>query len=184
MKVADVVRKVRLYLRDLTKTALSDWEIVEGINDALSLFADINASVKGSLFRNTATLTFTDGTASLPADFLKVERVYSTAGAELFRVFQSAPGEGEYAISGLDVTSGEASATMVYFGRHSTVTAAAGSDDIDLPAGYLVPLARVSAAAVRGDISTMETLAAAYIQGKLSTESDDDEDDEDSDDES
>ena len=183
MKVADVVRKVRLYLRDLTKTALSDWEIVEGINDALSLFADINASVKGALFRSTETLTFTDGTASLPADYLKVERVYSTAGAELFRVFQSAPGASEYAISGLDVTSGEASATMVYFGRHSTVTAAAGSDDIDLPAGYLVPLARVSAAAVRGGVSTMETLAAAYIQGKLSTESDDD-DDEDSDDES
>lgn len=175
MKVADVVRKVRLYLRDLTKTALSDWEIVEGINDALLLFADINASVKGSLFRNTATLTFVDGTTSLPADFLKVERVYSSAGTELFRVFQSAPEEGEYAISGLDVTSGEASATMVYFGRHAAVTS--GGDDIDLPAGYLVPLARVSAAAVRGDIATMEALAAAYMQGKLSSESDEDEED-------
>jgi hypothetical protein len=181
MKVADVVLKTRLYLRDLTRTTLSDWEIVEGINDALSLFADINASVKGTLFRSTATLTFTDGTASLPADYLKAERVYSTAGAELFRVFQSAPEEGEYAISGLDVTSGEASATMVYFGRHATVTS--GSDDIDLPAGDLVPLARVSAAAVRGDITTMERLGAAYMQGKLSTGSDDD-DDEDSDDES
>jgi hypothetical protein len=175
MKVADVVRKVRLYLRDLTKTALSDWEIVEGINDALSLFADINAAVKGQLFRNTATLTFTDGTASLPVDFLKVERVYSTAGAELFRVFQSAPGDGEYAISGLDVTSGESSATMFYFGRHAAVSS--GGDDIDLPAGYLVPLARVSAAAVRGDVSTMETLAAAYIQGKLSSESEEETED-------
>ena len=90
-------------------------------------------------------------------------------------MFQSAPGEGEYAISGLDVTSGEASATMFYFGRHSAVSS--GGDDIDLPAGYLVPLARVSAASVRGDISTMETLAAAYIQGKLSSESEEETED-------
>jgi len=39
----DVMYKVRLYIGDTDKSKMSDWEIINGINDALRLMAEESA---------------------------------------------------------------------------------------------------------------------------------------------
>ena len=165
MKAGTVMRKTRMYMKDMNKTSLSDWEIYEVMNDALQIFAEVNSSTKGPLFREKASLSFTDNRAPLPARYIDMERVFDALGKEMFQVFHANPMAGEFRLSGLTIFSANPAATIWYFSYPEPILNEVS--DIDLPENALVPISKATAALLRGDIGEATTYAEAFITGKV-----------------
>ena len=76
----DVMYKVRLYIGDTYKSKMSDWEIINGINDALRLMAEESARLGGSLFRMNSDLTIINDSANLPSEYLSLIKAFDSDG--------------------------------------------------------------------------------------------------------
>ena len=167
MKAWDILIKTRHYLRDLQNARFSDWEIYQGINDALRIFAEESARIyDGSgAFAAVAALTMGSGnSAPLPENYIRIKRVYGATGKELFRVITDTPGEGEFAIRGDSVISGETSITMHYFRYPGKVDQP--EDRIDLPDSMLIAVAKIAAACVAGTDNSAIIQTAQYFSGQ------------------
>ena len=164
----DVMYKVRLYIGDTYKSKMSDWEIINGINDALRLMAEESARLNGSLFRMNSDLTIINDSASLPSGYLSLIKAFDSAGIELFNVHTDIPDEGEFSVSGGVLHSGEDNVELWYFGYPSSVISA--SSEITLPDSYSVPLARVATALIANKIDEAVALADYFMGEKKSGE--------------
>ena len=166
MKANTVLIKTRHYLRDLQNVKFSDWEIYQGINDALRIFAEEAARMyDGSgAFSAVAALTMGSGdNALLPENYIRIKRAYGSTGKELLRVITDTPGEGEFAIRGGSIMSGEPTITLHYFSFPGKVDQP--EDVIDLPDSMLIALAKISASCVVGsDTATIQV--AQYFSGQ------------------
>ena len=165
----DVMYKVRLYIGDTYKSKMSDWEIINGINDALRLMAEESARLSGSLFRMNSDLTIINDSASLPSEYLSLIKAFDSAGIELFNVHTDIPEEGEFSVSGGVLHSGEDSVELWYFGYPSSVISA--SSTIDLPESYSAPLARITTALLLNKIEDAVALAGYFMGDKKHAES-------------
>lgn len=166
MKVNDIITKTRLYIGDTSKVMVSDWEIINGINDALRIFAEEAARLYdgGGTFASTATVTIgPNDSALLPENYIRIKRAYGNTGKELLRVITDTPGEGEFSIRGDSIISGEPSVTLHYFGHPGKVDQS--EDVIDLPDSMLMAVAKIAAACVVGSDSAMVQVAQ-YFSGK------------------
>ena len=166
MKANTVLIKTRHYLRDLQNVKFSDWEIYQGINDALRIFAEEAARMyDGSgAFSAVAALTMGSGdNALLPENYIRIKRAYDSTGKELLRVITDTPGEGEFAIRGGSIMSGETSITLHYFSSPGKVDQP--EDIIDLPDTMLIAVAKIAAACVSGSDSAMIQVAQ-YFNGQ------------------
>jgi len=160
--------RVRLYTGDSNKAKLSDWEIINSINDALRLMAEESARLNGSLFRMNSDLTVINDSASLPSGYLSLIKAFDSAGIELFNVHTDIPDEGEFSISGSILHSGEDAVDLWYFGYPSSVISA--SSEIPLPDYYSIPLARVATALIANKIDEAVALADYFMGEKKSGE--------------
>ena len=166
MKAGNILIKTRQYLRDLQASRFSDWEIYQGINDALRIFAEEASRIYdgAGAFSSVKTLSMgADGKALLPESYLKVKRAYSSDGSELLRVISSAPGEGEFAIRGNVLMSGEPSVKLNYYSYPEKVDQP--EDVVDLPESMLLPIAKIAASCAAGsDNATVQV--AQYFSGQ------------------
>lgn len=177
MKAGKVLVRTRLYLKDLQKAKYSDWEVYQGINDALRVLAEESAKVSDAegAFSHTASLSMDgENSAVLPKDFIRPKRAFAPDGAELLHVFSDTPGEGEFSIRGGSLCSGEGSVSLSYYGYPAPVASA--ENDICLRGSMLMPLAKIAAACVAGaDDAAVQ--AAQYFSGqKVSVPADSSED--------
>ena len=92
MTANDIMYRIRLYVGDTDKKSLSDWEVLNSVNDALRLMAEESARLGGSMFRMKSNVTITAGSASLPAGYLQVIKAFNGTGGELLNVFHRHPG--------------------------------------------------------------------------------------------
>lgn len=164
MTAGEIFVKTRLYLRDMGKTIFSDYEIYQGINDALRLFAEESARAYDSegLFRTSATLALIDGSVAIPPDFIKLIRAFNANGEELLHIFEGTPGEKEFAINKVNLTSGTPTVKLNYYCYPNTVSAAA--DTIYLPESMLMAVAKIAAYCVAGsEQAAIET--SRYFNG-------------------
>ena len=106
MLVNDVMVKIRLYASDTAKQQLSDWQIINSINDALRVMAEESSRMGGSLFRAHAELTMTPSGVVLPTGYLRVIKAFGSTKDELFNVHTDTPDEYEFSINGNKVYSG------------------------------------------------------------------------------
>ena len=165
MTANTVLIKTRHYLRDLQNVQFSDWEIYQGINDALRIFAEEAARMyDGSgAFSAVAALTMGSGdNALLPENYIRIKRAYGSTGKELLRVITDTPGEGEFAIRGGSIMSGEPTITLHYFSFPGKVDQP--EDVIDLPDSMAVPLARITSLLLANKIDEAVALAD-YFSG-------------------
>lgn len=165
----DVMYKVRLYIGDTYKSKMSDWEIINGINDALRLMAEESARLSGSLFRMNSDLTVTNGEAGLPVGYLSLIKAFDGSGIELLNVYTDDPEAGEFGVYGGTLRSGESTVELWYFGYPSSVISA--SSTIDLPESYSAPLARITTALLLNKIEDAVTLAGYFMGNKKHAES-------------
>lgn len=165
MKANDIMYKVRLYVGDTDKKSISDWEIINSINDALRLTAEESARLGGSVFRMKSDITITDGSASLPTGYLQIIKAFGGSGAEMLNVHTDIPEEGEFSITGGTIYSGENTLELWYFGYPETVLSVAST--IDLPDSYISPVARVSAALLKNNIDEAVATADYFMGAKL-----------------
>ena len=161
MTANDIMCKVRLYVGDTDKKSISDWEIINSINDALRLMAEESARLGGSVFRMKSDITITDGSALLPTGYLQIIKAFGGSGAEMLNVHTDIPEEGEFSITGGSLSSGEATVELWYFGYPSNVISA--SSEITLPDSYSAPLARVATALIANKIDEAVALADYFI---------------------
>jgi hypothetical protein len=161
----NILQQTRRYLKDIGKTQYADWEIYQGINDALRLFAEESARAYdgGGLFSGSTTLTLTNGAVALPADYIKIKRAYAADGTELLRVFDHNPDMGEIAINGNSITSGETSLKLDYYNYSGTVSTE--TDTVNMPVSMLMPLAKIAAYCIAGGDSSSVQIAQ-YFSGK------------------
>lgn len=165
MKANTVLIKTRHYLRDLQNVKFSDWEIYQGINDALRIFAEEAARMYdgAGIFSSVISLTMSGDSALLPENYIRIKRAYGSTGKELLRVITDTPGEGEFAIRGGSIMSGEPTITLHYFSFPGKVDQP--EDVIDLPDSMLIALAKISASCVVGsDTATIQV--AQYFSGQ------------------
>ena len=165
MKANTVLIKTRHYLRDLQNVKFSDWEIYQGINDALRIFAEEAARMHdgAGIFSSVISLTMSGDSALLPENYIRIKRAYGSTGNELLRVITDTPGEGEFAIRGGSIMSGEPTITLHYFSFPGKVDQP--EDVIDLPDSMLIALAKISASCVVGsDTATIQV--AQYFSGQ------------------
>ena len=165
----DVMYKVRLYIGDTYKSKMSDWEIINGINDALRLMAEESARLSGSLFRMNSDLTVTNGEAGLPVGYLSLIKAFDGSGIELLNVYTDDPEAGGFGVYGGTLRSGESTVELWYFGYPSSVISA--SSTIDLPESYSAPLARITTALLLNKIEDAVTLAGYFMGNKKHAES-------------
>ena len=157
----DVMYKVRLYIGDTDKSKMSDWEIINGINDALRLMAEESARLNGSLFRMNSDLTIINDSASLPSGYLSLIKAFDSDGIELFNVHTDIPEEGECSVSGGVLHSGEDSVELWYFGYPAAVVSA--DSTINLPESMAVPLARVASLLLANKVEEAVSMADYFI---------------------
>jgi hypothetical protein len=165
MKANTVLIKTRHYLQDLQSVKFSDWEIYQGISDALRIFAEEAARMHdgAGIFSSVISLTMSGGSALLPENYIRIKRAYGSTGKELLRVITDTPGEGEFAIRGGSIMSGEPTITLHYFSFPGKVDQP--EDVIDLPDSMLIALAKISASCVVGsDTATIQV--AQYFNGQ------------------
>ena len=165
MKARDVLIKTRHYLQDLQSVKFSDWEIYQGISDALRIFAEEAARIHdgAGIFSSVISLTMSGDSALLPENYIRIKRAYGSTGKELLRVITDTPGEGEFAIRGGSIMSGEPTITLHYFSFPGKVDQP--EDVIDLPDSMLIALAKISASCVVGsDTATIQV--AQYFSGQ------------------
>ena len=165
----DVMYKVRLYIGDTYKSKMSDWEIINGINDALRLMAEESARLSGSLFRMNSDLTIINDSANLPSEYLSLIKAFDGSGIELLNVYTDDPEAGEFGVYGGTLRSGESAVELWYFGYPSSVISA--SSTIDLPESYSAPLARITTALLLNKIEDAVTLAGYFMGNKKHAES-------------
>lgn len=161
MKANDIMYRIRLYVGDTDKKSLSDWEVLNSVNDALRLMAEESARLGGSMFRMKSNVTITAGSASLPTGYLRVIKAFNSTGGELLNVSTDTPDEGEFSITGGSLSSGEATVELWYFGYPSSVISA--SSEIALPDSHSTPLARVATALIANKIDEAVALADYFI---------------------
>ena len=165
MKANTVLIKTRHYLQDLQSVKFSDWEIYQGISDALRIFAEEAARMHdgAGIFSSVISLTMSGDSALLPENYIRIKRAYGSTGNELLRVITDTPGEGEFAIRGGSIMSGETAITLHYFCYPGKVDQP--EDVIDLPDSMLIALAKISASCVVGsDTATIQV--AQYFSGQ------------------
>ena len=166
MKAGSILIKTRHYLRDLQNAKFSDWEIYQGINDALRIFAEEAARMYDGIgaFSSVAVLTMGSGdSALLPENYIRIKRAYGATGKELLRVITDTPGEGEFAVRGGSIMSGETAITLHYFCYPGKVDQP--EDVIYLPDSMLIAVAKIAAACVAGSDSVMIQVAQ-YFSGQ------------------
>ena len=165
MTANDIMYRIRLYVGDTDKKSLSDWEVLNSVNDALRLMAEESARLGGSMFRMKSNVTITAGSASLPAGYLQVIKAFNGTGGELLNVSTDIPDDGEFSVTGGSLSSGEATVELWYFGYPETVLSVAST--IDLPDSYISPVARVSAALLKNNIDEAVATADYFMGAKL-----------------
>lgn len=164
MTANDIMYRVRLYIGDTYKSKVSDWEIINSINDALRLMAEESARFSGSLFRTSDDLTVTAGVSALPSGYLRLIKAFDDSRVELFNVHTDTPVTGEFSIAGGNLYSGEPSVELWYFGYPENIVA---SDSvIDLPESMAVPLARVSSLLLANKVEEAVSMADYFIGAK------------------
>ena len=164
MKANTVLIKTRHYLQDLQSVKFSDWEIYQGISDALRIFAEEAARMHdgAGIFSSVISLTMSGDSALLPENYIRIKRAYGATGNELLRVITDTPGEGEFAIRGGSIMSGEPTITLHYFSFPGKVDQP--EDVIDLPDSMAVPLARITSLLLANKIDEAVALAD-YFSG-------------------
>ena len=167
METSNVMLKTRTYLKDTGAVQVSDWEVLQGVGDALRILSEVSKNLKSPLFNNTKTINIAGGSVDLPADCLGIDRVFSSSGDELYRVFQTEPQDGEFRVRGDRIYSPESSITVAYFSCHETLEDPSSS--IDIPDSFFAPLSRMAALIVSGDINgaiqlAVTTLGATPVQ--------------------
>ena len=161
----DVMYKVRLYIGDTYKSKMSDWEIINGINDALRLMAEESARLSGSLFRMNSDLTVTNGEVGLPVGYLSLIKAFDGSGIELLNVYTDDPEAGEFGVYGSTLRSGESAVELWYFGYPAAVVSA--DSTINLPESMVVPLARVASLLLANKIGDAVLMADYFSGGKM-----------------
>lgn len=164
MTAGEILLKTRLYLNDMNKTTYSDFQIIEGVNDAMRMLAEENARSRGPYFRKRISLSLTDGEVSLPDDFLKEVKGFDEDGTELFNVqhdMYAGALSGEFGISGSKLMSGDSPVVLWYFAYPSDITGA--TSQIDLPLSFIVPIAKIAASVVVGSDENTVTLSQYFL---------------------
>lgn len=169
MTANDIMYRIRLYVGDTDKKSLSDWEVLNSVNDALRLMAEESARLGGSMFRMKSNVTITAGSASLPAGYLQVIKAFNGTGGELLNVSTDIPDDGEFSVTGGSLSSGEATVELWYFGYPAAVVSA--DSTINLPESMAVPLARVASLLLANKIEDAVTLAGYFMGNKKHAES-------------
>ena len=164
MTANDIMYRIRLYIGDTYKSKLSDWEIINSINDALRLMAEESARLSGSLFRTSDDLSVTAGASALPSGYLRLIKAFDDDRVELFNVHTDTPGTGEFSIAGGNLYSGESAVELWYFGYPENVVASDSA--IDLPESMAVPLARVSSLLLANKMEEAVSMADYFIGAK------------------
>lgn len=167
MKINEVFAKTRLYLADMQKSSYSDWEVFEGINDALRIVAETNAANAGPLLRRSEVLDTggASGSAKLPEDFLREIKAFGADGSELLNVHNDEPTRGEFGVRGKYLFScpGSGNTTLWYFACPPPVNES--TDELALPSSMAAPVAKIARECVLGAMDRAVEAARLFYGG-------------------
>lgn len=83
MTVSDLIQRLRTYLNDTAGVEFSDTELLTYINQSIDVLSQMLADFNTNLNRKETTLTFVDGKAPVPSDFLRDVSVKDGTGAKV-----------------------------------------------------------------------------------------------------
>ena len=163
--VLRLVKSLRYALNDMQGVLISDFELLETINQAAALLYGrlseryVHAALKKQ------SITVTDGTdcAELPNDFVRVHQVGMDDNNEVAVPVSYAPSvDGTYRIIGQKLYAKPSSYDVEYYYIPTRVTQL--SDEVDIPLSMCPYIEQISLAMFNKDIQGAETLAMACTQ--------------------
>ncbi|MBQ7594070.1 MAG: hypothetical protein IJU48_06940 [Synergistaceae bacterium] len=156
--VSRIVSSLRYSLRDMQGLNVSDFELIEAINQASALlYGRLAEKFIHTALKKTLLVVDEDGQTTLPSDFVSVHRV--GMGEEGYAVPESyRPDEaGTYRIAGNNFYAPEGSYSFEYYYLPQRVTSL--TDRLDVPLSLSPYIEQISAAMLSKDLSTAEQLA-------------------------
>lgn len=161
-----ICQMARLGVGDAGHTAYSDYEVMTALQSSLDLLTTSCDEYFSPLLVKSAELELADGRAALPEDFRSVVSVLGPRGAALESNYETGPFRGEFRFENSEIVSPESSVTLTY--RYRPARLATIDDEIDAPETLLLPLARMTAALLKGDFEAAQAVSDRTAQtGKL-----------------
>lgn len=156
--VSRIVSSLRYALRDMQGLTVSDYELVEAINQAVTLlygkFAEkyVHSGLKKALL-----VVEEDGQAILPSDFVNVHRVGLGEAGYAKPASYRPMEEGTYRIAGNMLYAPSGSYSLEYYYVPRRVTSL--TDRLDVPLSLSPYVEQMSAAILSKDLGSAEQLA-------------------------
>lgn len=160
--VLRLVKSLRYSLNDMQGVLISDFELLETINQAAALLYGrlseryVHAALKKS------RIIVVEETAELPNDFVRIHQVGLPDGEVAVPVSYSPSVEGTYRIIGQNMYAKPANYDVEYYYIPERVTQL--SDNIDIPLSMCPYIEQISFAMFNKDIKRAEELAIACTQ--------------------
>lgn len=162
LKALDICQKARLAVGDAGHTAFSDYECLTALQTALDMIVTSCDEFFSPALVKVAELELEDDAADLPEDFRSVVSVRDARGKRLESNYETGPFTGEYRFANAQIVSPESPLELTY--RYRPARLADIDDEIDVPEFFELPLARITAAMLRGDVEGAQAVSAQAAQ--------------------
>ena len=166
--VKQIVGSMRFALKDMQGVEISDFELVEAINQAAwLLYSRISEQFVSVGLKKKTLIVDESGEAALPTDFLKVHQVgMSDEGvAEPTTYYIN---YGKYRISGETFYAPEGAYGFEYYYVPARVSSL--NDFLDVPQSMLVYVAKIAVAMLQNDLASAEQIVQSCVNSLTARE--------------
>lgn len=153
---SEICLPVRYNVGDAGHTVYSDYEVLTALQSSLDLLACSCDMFFSPLLVKSAKLELTDGRAALPEDFRSVISVVS-GGSRLVSNYETGPFAGEYRFENDELVSPQSPVVLTY--RYGLRRLRGIDDELDVPETLVLPLARMTAALLKGDFQAAQAVS-------------------------
>ena len=156
--VSRIVSSMRYALRDMQGLNVSDFELIEAINQASALlYGHFSEKFIHTALKKTLLVVDDDGQTTLPSDFVSVHRV--GMGSEGYAIPESylVTQAGTYRIAGNNFYAPEGTYSFEYYYVPQRVTSL--TDRLEVPLSLSPYIEQISVAMLSKDLASAEQLA-------------------------
>lgn len=161
--VVRLVKSLRYVLQDMQGISISDYELIEAINQAASLlYSRLGEKFVSSTLKKKILIVDSTGSTTLPTDFVRVHQVGLGDGTVAIPTTYDATAEGTYRILGDTFFAPAGSYGLEYYYIPTRVTNL--NDNLDVPLSMGPYVEQIALAVYARDLNKAETLSQICAQ--------------------
>lgn len=161
--VLRLAQSLRFALKDMQAATVSDYELIEVINQAASLlYVQMSEKFVQYGLKKTVIITENEGQASLPTDFIKVHQVLNDYGETMIPSTVRATCEGTYRIMGTVFNAPEGAYSLEYY--YVPLRVKSLSDELDAPEAMTSYIEQISLALYGNNLEKAQSIVNQCVQ--------------------